>query len=218
MASKDILAANPQGKASIAILDDLHTIKPANIKSKKVTQWFTDYFTSILVLSAKFSFKPVINNRYYLYLDHKEWRLSLIEPHAWDKCPYIFFAECSMCEDKSWSLQPFENWQENIQLNNKVSEMQKNFFNSLNTPIPIIETLPYFVGNLPYYQRVAANGLANSLKQSLLLQLGLEQSNRVSGKILIAKLRDNCSSTIGLLSIANHSCAAPTYNQRPAMR
>ena len=104
MATKNINIANPQGKASLAILNDLHSFIPINVKSKDIPRWLTDLFTSLLVLSAKFSFKPVINKEYYMYFNDDEWQLSLIEPQAWKDCPYLFFATCQLHEDKSLSL------------------------------------------------------------------------------------------------------------------
>ena len=200
MSTKDVSIANPQGKASIAVLNDLHIFKPINIKKKEAPQWLTDYFTSLLVLSSKFSFKPIINKEYYLYFDSSDWRLSLIEPQSWKDCPYLFFAACYMHEDKSWSIAPIDNWEKNIYLSERINEMKHEFFKSINNNIPIIDTLPYHAGHLPYYQRLAANALAKSLKQSLALSLGIEQSKNTCGKNLLEKFKNANNSTSGLLN------------------
>jgi hypothetical protein len=200
MTTKDISIANPQGKASIAVLNDLHLFKPFNIKKKNAPQWLTDYFTSLLVLSSKFSFKPIMKKNYYLYFDDNDWYLSLIEPHSWKNCPYLFFATCCMHEDKSWSISPTDNWEKNIHLNDRINDMKKEFFNSINTNSPVIDTLPYFAGHLPYYQRLAANALANSLKRSLQLSLGLNESQSTCGKQLIEQIKHVKNTTLGLLS------------------
>ncbi len=200
MTTKDISIANPQGKASIAVLNDLHLFKPFNIKKKNAPQWLTDYFTSLLVLSSKFSFKPIMNKNYYLYFDDNDWYLSLIEPQSWKNCPYLFFATCCMHEDKSWSISPTDNWEKNTHLNDRINDMKKEFFNSINTNSPVIDALPYFAGHLPYYQRLAANALANSLKQSLQLTLGHKESQRTCGKQLIEKIKNVNNSALGLLS------------------
>ena len=139
MSTKDISIVNPQGKASIAVLNDLHIFKPINIKKKEAPQWLTDYFTSLLVLSSKFSFKPIIDKEYYLYFDSSDWRLSLIEPQSWKDCPYLFFAACYMHEDKSWSIAPIDNWEKNIYLSERINEMKHEFFKSINNNIPIID-------------------------------------------------------------------------------
>lgn len=189
MVSKDIIAANPQGKATIALLDDLTSFKAHNVKSKDVPEWLADYFTSLLVLSASFNFKPVISTPYYLYLDNHQWKLSLIEPQAWDNCPYLYFAQCTMHIDKSWSLQPVEKWEDNEKLVNTIAAMKKEFFDSLNSETPIIESLPYFAEHLPYYQRLAAFGLAHSLKDSLQLKLGTQASQILDGKSILRQAK-----------------------------
>ena len=200
MTSKDITAANPQGKASISILNDIDASKPFQVKEKNTPQWLADYFTSLLVLSSKFSFKPVINKDYYLYIDSSECKLSLIEPRAWHNCPYTYFGKCRLHEDRTWSLEAKDNWQNNTQLKESINNMRKDFLYSLNTDTPIISTLPYYSSQLPYYQRIAANGLAKSLQQSLQLKLGLEASKTASGKIMIDKIKDTDTMLLGILN------------------
>lgn len=179
MQSKNIIAANPQGKASLSLLDDIHKFKTVNAKAKDIPEWLADYFTSLLVLSASFNFKPVINNIYYLYIDNKNWKLSLISPLEWNNCPYIYFAECKLHEDRSWSIKPCNDWNDNQKLVAQIQSMKEDFVNSLNTDQPILESLPFFVEQLPYYQRLSAFALAHSLKQSLQLKLGLDESEQV---------------------------------------
>jgi|TARA_B110000238_G_scaffold196400_1_gene237095 hypothetical protein len=200
MHTKYISIANPQGKASIAVLNDIHVFRPFNVKKKDAPQWLTDYFTSLLILSSKFSFKPIINKNYYMYFDNNDWKLSLIEPQRWKHCPYTFFASCNMHDDKSWSITPIEHWETNIHLYERISAMKKEFFNIINSKTPIIDLLPYYAGHLPYYQRLAANALANSLKQSLELSIGHEQSQLTSGKQLIERFKNVAHPTLGLLS------------------
>ncbi|MFK7793790.1 MAG: hypothetical protein AB8B89_00435 [Gammaproteobacteria bacterium] len=199
MATKNISLANPQGKASIAILNDLQSFNPVNVKTKNIPRWLTDLFTSLLVLSAKFSFKPVINKEYYLYFDHDQLKLSLIEPHAWRDCPYIFFAACRLHEDKSWSIEPTNDWENNHYFLERINEMRQAFFDALNTNEPMINSLPYYAGHLPYHQRVAANGLAKSLRQSLKLELGTKYSKIICGKELINIMKNIGHSPLSLL-------------------
>ena len=181
MTAKDISLANPQGKASLALLDDLTQFKRYKIQQKNAPEWLADYFTSLLVVGASFNFKPILNKTYYLYLDNQQWKLSLIEPQIWQNCPYIYFAECCMYEDRTWSLQPINNWQDNPTLVKSITAIKTEFVNSLNNEAPILSTLPYFAMHLPYYQRLCAFALANSLKASLQLQLGHENSRRING-------------------------------------
>lgn len=200
MATKNIYIANPQGKASLAILNDLQSFTPVNVKSKDIPRWLTDLFTSLLVLSAKFSFKPVMNKEYYMYFNDDQWQLSLIEPQAWKDCPYIFFATCRLHEDKSWSITPTNHWEDNHCLRERINEMRQAFFDTINTDEPVINSLPYYADHLPYHQRVAANGLAKSLKLSLELRLGAEYSKIMCGKELINKMKNIDHSPLSLLN------------------
>ena len=185
MAEKDIIAANPQGKASIALLGDLHAFKQHRSKAKDIPEWLADYFTSLLVLSASFNFKPVMNKTYYLYLDNDQWKLSLIEPQAWQEHTHTYFAECRMHDDMSWSIQPINDWHVHPELANKVQDAKVAFCNSLNSEAPVFETLPYYAAQLPYYQRLAAFGLSHSLKNSMQLKLGVENSKNLASKALL---------------------------------
>lgn len=191
MQTKDINAANPQGKASIALLDDLNQFNNYKPCKKEIPEWIADYFTSLLVLSASFSFKPVTNKKYYLYLDKGQWKLSLISPIEWSNCPYCYFAECKLHDDRTWSLTPISDWHDNSEISNFVDSIKKEFFSSLNTDKPIIDSLPYFAEHLPYYQRLAAFGLANSLKDSLQLKLGHDISQVISSKSVVEEANNS---------------------------
>lgn len=191
MLSKDITAANPQGKGSISLLDDLNSFTSYKARSKDIPEWLADYFTSLLVLSASFNFKPVTNKSYYLYLDNMHWKLSLIAPNEWNNCPYVYFAKCTLHEDRSWRLTPKDNWGKNSQIVSYIHSIKKDFLLSLNTDQPLLDSLPYFVQHLPYYQRLAAFGLANSLKDSLQLKLGSDTSKNVSGKNLLKQTSES---------------------------
>ena len=198
MTRKDITLANPQGKASIALLDDLNTFKFNKAKEKNIPEWLADYFTSLLVLSASFNFKPIFNKTYYLYLNDQQWKLSLIEPQAWSNCPYVYFAECCMHEDRTWSIQPTINWQENTYVSKHIKAMKQEFYKTLSSQSSIIDSLPYFAKQLPYYRRLSAFGLANSLKDSLQLKLGAENTRKLKGRELLDKVKNN-----NLLKLSN---------------
>ncbi|MDW3094808.1 MAG: hypothetical protein R8G33_03960 [Gammaproteobacteria bacterium] len=196
MTAKNITIANPQGKASLAVFSDLQSFAPVNVHKKDIPRWLADFFTSLLVLSAKFSFKPITNREYYLYLDGSHWKLSLIEPDAWKNCPYIYFASCCLHEDKSWSISPLDQWEKNDLLLNRINEIKQEFYNTLNSDESVHSLLPYYESTLNYYQRLAANGLAKSLKQSLDLQLGLKISETTCGKQLINQTKFNKQSLL----------------------
>lgn len=191
MATKFQYLSNPQGKGNVCVLDDLHTCRPSNVQSKSIHQWLADYFTSMLILSAKFSFKPVTGKDYYLYFKNNELKLSLIEPNAWKSInPGIYFATCTLHQDMSWSIKPKQGWQKYPTLNNTVQNYQEAFLKDLYDEISLVEKLPFFIGQFLYYQRLGANALARSLKQSLEIKLGKKESLLLSGKSALEELND----------------------------
>ena len=182
--------SNPQGKGVVSVVSDLRAYTPISVQAKNSHQWLADYFTSTLVLGAKYGFKPVVGRDYYLYFKDQEWRLSLIEPQAWNSQDAgIFFAECELNKDMSWSLVLAPDWQEHGSIIKIINELEQKFFESLNDATPIVEKLPFFMQELSYYQRLGANALARSLKQSLRLQYG-NKSLSSTGTQLIAEMKD----------------------------
>jgi len=182
--------SNPQGKGVVSVVSDLQAYAPISVQAKNSHQWLADYFTSTLVLGAKYGFKPVVGRDYYLYFKDQEWRLSLIEPQAWNSQDAgIFFAECELNKDMSWSLVLAPGWQEHSSITKIINELEQKFFQSLNDETPIVEKLPFFMQELSYYQRLGANALARSLKQSLKLQYGNESLSS-TGTQLIAEMKD----------------------------
>lgn len=180
---------NPQGKGKIGIVDDLRSYNPVYVKAKDNTQWLADYFTSMMVLSAKFGIKPVIGKNYYLYLKDHEWRLSLIEPEAWSsQCSGVYFAKCMLHKDMSWSLAPKADWCDDVLLVTTIKQIQEEFLRSINNEKLLINHLPYFANNLSYYQRLGANALSKSLRLSLDIKFGRNESRKLMGSDMIRKL------------------------------
>lgn len=156
--------ANPQGKGehllstlwfSVVILQD-----------KSDPQIINDYVLAMLVLSAKFSFKPVTGSKYFLYLWKGQLRLSLIPE---DKCQ-IEDVECiAFCE-----LRADLTWQVELKKTEKLSlcaqESLQEFVNALQSRVDkassFAELLPYYEETLPFYRRLYAAGLAKSLSLS----------------------------------------------------
>ncbi len=189
---------NPQGKGVVGVVDDLQAYMPLQVQAKSSHQWLADYFTSTVVLSAKYGFKPIMGKDYFLYFKNNEWKLSLIEPHAWTSHKSgIYFAKCILHKDMSWSLEPKEDWQKSALLANTICKLESAFVETINNQTPLIEQLPFFVKQLPYYQRLGANALARSLKQSLEFKLGKKESLQLSGKSIIADLADSSTPLLG---------------------
>jgi len=190
--------ANPQGKGMVGVSDDLRACTPMHVCAKSFAQWLADYFSSSLVLNAHFKFKPVVGNNYYLYLKNKQWKLSLIEPVAWlEHDAGIFFACCMLHSDMSWSVEPRDDWQDQSLLHNAVMQLQQVFLQSLDNESSISKQLPFYLAQLPYYQRLGANALARSLKLSLELKLGNNACTQLSGKHLLEKLKNSDVQLLG---------------------
>lgn len=184
--------SNPQGKGIAGIADDLRAVTPTHVQAKESHQWLADYFTSTLVLGASYGFKPVIGKSYYLYFKNKEWKLSLVEPHAWKTHnPGLFFSECILSKDMSWSLTLSSDWKNNTSIVDAVSKLEQDFIQSINDEKPIIEKLPFYIQNLSYYQRLGANALARSLKLSLEIKMGKDQCLLLSGNSLFSEILDS---------------------------
>jgi len=182
--------SNPQGKGLVGITEDLRAFSPLHVQAKNNLQWLADYFTSTLVLGAKYGFKPVVGKEYYLYYKGQDWKLSLIEPLAWrSHNPGIFFAECILSRDMSWSVVLDSDWQKHATLVQAVKELEHDFFESINDPAPLVDKLPFFMRQLSYYQRLGANALARSLKQSLEIKFGKEKSLSFDGVSLLAEVK-----------------------------
>ncbi|MFK7816466.1 MAG: hypothetical protein AB8B92_09020 [Gammaproteobacteria bacterium] len=183
--------SNPQGKGVVGVVDDLRAVTPINVQAKNSHQWLADYFTSTLVLGAKYGFKPVIGKAYYLYYKKQEWKLSLIEPQAWiTHDPGVYFSECSLNKDMSWSLDLSLDWQDYSDVVTAVNDLEQAFIHSVNNETPLVEKLPFFMQQLPYYQRLGANALARSLQQSLEIKMGKEECLFLSGNSLLADIVD----------------------------
>lgn len=191
MSSQIQKVSNPQGKGVVGVVDDLRSYTPARVKEKTSYQWLADYFTSTLVLGAKFGFKPVIGKAYYLYYKKQEWRLSLIEPQAWiTHDPGVYFAECMLSTDMSWSLVLSSGWQNHTQVVTAVNDLEQAFIQSVNDETPLVEKLPFYMQQLSYYQRLGANALARSLQLSLEIKMGKEECFFLSGNSLLADIVD----------------------------
>ncbi len=181
--------ANPQGKGLVNVVDDLRSYEPIHVKAKSAHQWLADYFTSSLILSAKYGFKPIVAKDYYLYFKNAEWKLSLIEPEAWKShSPGTYFATCNLNPDMSWSIELVDDWQQDPLLVKTIYELESAFVDSLNNENFLLENLPFYLQHLSYYQRLCANALARSLKQSLEIKLGKDNAGLLESKKMLTEL------------------------------
>ena len=77
--------ANPEGKGLNGFLLDRYQSEPRGVVAKPRRQLLAEFFTSMLVLSAQFKYKPAIGTINHLYWMNGEWSLSLIAPDQWSE-------------------------------------------------------------------------------------------------------------------------------------
>ena len=186
---------NPQGKGQIGFLLDWAYSSPRGVVAKPRSQILADYFTSVLVLSSSFKFKPVFGKEYYLYLDGDRWSLSLISPDEWndEAKQNAFVGSCVLHDDSTWSIAPSENIGKNCPVEDQLTAFYEGFVEKLRSNQLLEEGLPVYEANLPYYQRLFAAALSLSLHGSLHLgdQLGrsaqdwLESMPRNADRLLL---------------------------------
>ena len=169
---------NPQGKGLVGFLQDWEYAKPQGVVAKPAGRILADYFTSLLILSAAFKFKPAFGTEYYLYRDEAGWSLSLISPDEWGTSARAecFVGTCMLHGDSTWSIEPSDNLKNPGPIADAVGEFYAGFVDKLDSHNPLEEELPFYAGKLPYYQRLFAAALSRSLRSSLIYgdQLGRE--------------------------------------------
>ncbi len=169
---------NPQGKGQIGFLLDWAYSSPRGVVAKPAPQLLADYFTSLLVLSSAFKFKPVFGKDYYLYIDGDRWSLSLISPDEWNDDAHrrAFVGTCVLHDDSTWSIKPSDNIGRNGLVSEQLAAFYEGFIENLRSKQVLEDGLPVYEAGLPYYQRLFAAALSRSLRGSLSVgsQLGLD--------------------------------------------
>ncbi len=158
---------NPQGKGVVPILRDWQSLRPLEVAGRTPERFLRDYCISSLILGASFKFKPVVGKRYFLYARQTKWTLSLVSPTEWGhKVPGEFLSACFLRPDMTWELDSSE-----LSASPALPKLQnyiEHFVDFLKSTESVAATLPFYVGNLPYYQRMLATALASSLSHSSL--------------------------------------------------
>lgn len=171
---------NPQGKGQVGFLLDWDYSTPRGVVAKRAPQLLADYFTSLLVLSAAFKFKPAFETDYHLYVDGTGWSLSLIGPEEWnsDAKHEAYVGRCILHADSTWSIAPSDNVGTGGAVDEALARFYEGFLGKLATDRPLEDDLPVYMANLPYYQRLFASALSRSVKASLYKgdQLGIRAS------------------------------------------
>ena len=161
---------NPEGKGANGFLVDWYQGEPRGVVAKPQRQILSELFTSMLVLGATFKFRPAVGVRNYLYWINGEWSLSLIAPDEWSGERRAGFAgTCVLQHDMTWTIAPSKRLADVNDVSDAVGRFYDAFKESLDTDLALEEILPFYVGRLPYYQRLYASALSRSLRATMAL-------------------------------------------------
>ena len=160
---------NPDGKGVTQFLRDWDYSEPRGVVAKPDGRILADYFTSLLVLAARFTFKPVFGKDYYLYYENNRWTLSLISPSEWHDAAKLrcFAGTCRLHDDSTWSIEPSENLAGGGAVAEAVAHFFDEFAERMRTRDPLEDGMPVAEFRLSYYQRLFAAQLSRSLKRSM---------------------------------------------------
>lgn len=161
---------NPQGKGLVPVMDSLEGCRPlVRVPAKNIEQVSNELFTSMFVLESEFKFRPVIDRPYWLYRRGSRFRLSMIGPDEWgSSVPFgEYVGECVLHPDMTWSLAMCPAAAAQAGLMQLIAARRAAFEQRLQAAETVQQGLPVFEAALPFYQRVFAAGLANSLAASL---------------------------------------------------
>lgn len=162
--------ANPEGKGQRGFLRDWQETIPRGVVAKPQSQVLAEFFTSMLVLSAEFNHKPSVGVSNYLYFMQDRWTLSLIHPEQWSVAHQSGFAGlCTLQHDRTWTIRLADDLADKPQVLAAVETAYGAFSAMLDHDGTLEDILPFFAGNLRYYQRLNANALGNSIKATLTL-------------------------------------------------
>jgi len=163
-------AANPEGKGANGFMLDWYLSEPRGVVAKPRRQVLAEFFTSMLVLSANFKYKPAVGVANYLYRVNSEWSLSLIAPAEWsDERRAGFVGRCVLQQDMTWTIEPSERLMDDSPVADAVGRFYDAFAESLDTDLTLEEILPFHAGKLSYYPRLYANALSRSIRGSVTL-------------------------------------------------
>ena len=161
---------NPEGKGLNGFLLDWYQSEPRGVVARPRRQVLAELFTSLLVLSATFKYRPVVGAANYLYWINGEWSLSLIAPDEWSQERRAGFAgACALQRDMTWTIAPSEQLADENSVSDAMGRFYDAFAEMLDTDATLEEILPFYVGRLPYYQRLYSSALSRSLSAAVTL-------------------------------------------------
>jgi hypothetical protein len=163
-------AGNPEGKGLNGFLLDRYQSQPKGVMAKPRRQILAELFTSMLVLSATFKFRPAVGATYYLYWIDGEWSLSLIAPDEWSHARRCGFAgTCLLRRDMTWTIAPSGLLAEDNPVSRSIGRFYDAFADMLDTDLTLEEILPFYDVRIPYYQRLYASALSRSVRAAVTL-------------------------------------------------
>ena len=163
-------AGNPEGKGLNGFLLDWYRTEPRGVVIKPQRQVLAEFFTSMLILSARFKYKPAVDVSNYLYFVDGEWRLSLIAPEQWSERHRQGFAgTCVLHRDMTWTIEPSELVGEENTVTDAIARFYEAFAETLDSDLTLEDILPFYVRRMPYWQRLHASALSRSLRASVIL-------------------------------------------------
>ena len=161
---------NPEGKGQSGFLLDWYRSEPRGVVAKPQRQVLAEFFTSMLVLSAKFKYKPAVGIPNYLYWTDGEWSLSLISPDEWSQQRREGFAgTCVLHPDMTWTIAPSSLLADDNPVSDAVARFYDGFAEALNTDLTLEEILPFYAGRMTYYPRLYASALSRSVRAAVTL-------------------------------------------------
>ncbi|KZX55094.1 hypothetical protein A3709_08880 [Halioglobus sp. HI00S01] len=162
------MSANPQGKGLVPVVEDWREAQPAVVSARTPREVLRDYLVTSLVVAAEIRFKPRPGIHYFLYLIQSNWTLSLLSPEDWHgHPPGPCLGRCVMQPDMTWQLTPRADINRQDELVKALSAFREGFADWLNQDGTLEDHLPFYVRELPYYRRLLAAGMSNSLQSSL---------------------------------------------------
>lgn len=192
---------NPEGKGQHGFLLDWYRSEPREVAAKPQHQILAEFFTSMLVLSAKFKYKPVVGVPNYLYRMNDEWSLSLIGPDEWSNDRGAdFVGTCVLHRDMTWTIAPSKLLDGANPVSDAVARFYEAFAEALDTDRTLEEILPFYARGMAYYQRLYASALSRSIRAAV--TLGDQTSMSCRQWRMLLPRKPGCSSMADLVRMA----------------
>ena len=161
---------NPEGKGVNGFMLDWYRSEPRGVVAKPRRQVLAEFFTSMLVLSARFKYKPAVDALNYLYWIDNDWSLSLIAPDQWSDERRAGFAGTFVLQrDMTWTITPSDLLMEDNAVSAAIGRFYDAFAETLDTDLTLEEILPICVSGVSYYQRLYASALSRSIRAAVTL-------------------------------------------------